>query len=177
MANPLINRRQSTSTEPQDHGRVDPVPEEYAGENFPYRGIETHGVEPTERPEEEREWDGVVPAEYRIPDAEPEPTPVRIVQTGGKELHKWHVRRDYANGAASRILGRNETRTAMRVRNLDPAVTVWVGSEGSVQAFTGYPVPAGTEFKLDKAEAEVWAISEDGTQVPLAIIEEYTVRQ
>lgn len=304
MPNPLMRLGNGARTSTDAPERVVPVPEEYEGDNFPYRGTQTHGVEPVHVPEEMRDWEGVVPAEYRVVEPEPEPTPVRIVQTGGRELHKWQVRRDYATGVVSRVAGRNDARTTLRVRNLGAssttagtanaatladnvnvaangqvgntfdlstlgadvagvvvhlvvgapggvapsvtyhleesengagwisranvvvgaagtfrlgvsgplpklvrvrasdlsaggsfpttvllrantygeqlgtvtdAATIWVGASSSVQPYTGYPVPQGGEFSLDKAEAEVWVVSADGSQVALAVLEEFTV--
>lgn len=174
MANPLMNRQQNTSKadmadRPQP---IDPEPEHYAGENFPYRGIEYHGVEPTAEPRETPGYDATVGAEFKEVKEPETPVPVKIVTEGLKEINDWQVRREYVSGASYCIAGRNNNRTRLTIRNAG-AVNVWVGSNGSVTSFMGYPIVPNAELTLNKAVTPVYAVSDDGTQQPVIIVEEF----
>ena len=119
MVNPLVNKALKTSKDPQHHEPVQPVPEHYAGDNNPYRGIEPHGVKPTFRPgDPEMEYDNGEAsrlAHYVEAEPEPEPIPVRIVSDKGSvtAMRSFRVQLPQ-DGTPVRILGEmRERKNAM----------------------------------------------------------------
>ncbi len=160
-----------------DHGSNSLVMEEYAGENFPYRGIETHGVKPTVDPTDVPEWltEGrVVPIAYVPANVEIDPVPVHIVNLGSDEERKWRTAVSYAGTVPSQVIGRNTARTSLKIQNLstNPG-TIYVSPDSSVSAFTGYPLVPGAYIEL-KSHEEVWAVSTVDNTI-LSVLWEYTV--
>lgn len=156
---------------------VPPVPEHYAGVNFPYRGVETHGVEPPkgahydtrefQLPEEQPDH-----AEDALP--EPDPVLVRVVNQHARERRMWRTVRHQATQYASRAVGRNDARTRMRLRNLDTVNSVYIGADMQTSAATGYKVSAGAEIPFESTE-DVWVCTGDTSIVEIAIMYEYGV--
>lgn len=137
-----------------------PVPENYGLTVFPYRGQETHGVDPTampERPAEDTEG-GKVEIEYVPPQDDPPPVPVRIVDTATHEFSQWRAVQNFAGaGSPTRILDRKEGRKSATVQNMGDQ-PIFVGPDSTVSNISGYRLAAGATFSLE-AEAEVWAVS------------------
>jgi hypothetical protein len=101
--------------------RFEPVPDTPAGENIPYRGVVDHGVA-YDQPEltDEAHYHMGREVEYEPEMQEPTPIPVRIVREGEREIRTIqtsHV--TLAAGEGSRqILGRDDRRTSVRIKNL-----------------------------------------------------------
>jgi hypothetical protein len=178
MPNPLLtpeekNVSKGPSNSLSDH---EPVEESYAGENFPYRGIETHGVQPTDDPTNMPDWreDGrIVPIAYVPAGVEVDPVPVRIVNTGSAEVDKWRVSTFYAGVTPVRLIGRDDKRTVLKIKNLTESETVYVSPDSTVSTFSGYPIATGESIELRSTD-EVWAVaSADG--VVLSALWEYTI--
>lgn len=157
---------------------VPPVPEHYSGVNFPYRGVQTHGVEPPkdahydtrefQYPEESPD----VP-EPAMP--EPDPVLVRVVNQHARERRMWRTVRAQAVQYAKQAIGRNDARTNMRLRNLDAANAIYIGSDMQVSPATGYKVSAGAEIYPFTTTEEVWICTGDTSVVEVAIMYEYGV--
>lgn len=177
MPNPLAvpGPQRDTSTQTQHKEAYTPRTEAYEGDNNPYRGTEAHGVEPTEDPTNIPGWNSEsipVPVEIETPD--PDPIPVRIVSgESAQEFKRWRVATEYASPEGRRIVNALDTRTILKVRNSSDAVTVFVGPDESVSAFTGYPLGPGQEITLTTTE-DVWGIAAE--QVLISVLYEYTVR-
>jgi hypothetical protein len=152
------NLMMSTSAEPKEHEiPIPPTPEQVVGYVNPYRGMEEHGVEHTAEFEDTPVDENTLHT-FDKPESEPEPIPVKIVSSGGREFRTWNVRREYANPAgsgASRILGQDETRTKAKL---------------------GYPIGTNVEFEYNQ-EGDVWAVTDDPAAQPIAIVVEYAVRE
>lgn len=155
-----------------------PVPEHYDGVNFPYRGTETHGVEPTKGAKyDTREFQYPEEKEDHPepPLSEPDPVLVRVVNQHARERRMWRPVRSQATQYATRIVGRNDARTNMRLRNLDAANAVYIGSDSTVSAYTGYKVSAGAEIYPFNTTEEVWVCTGDTSIVEIAVMYEYGV--
>lgn len=157
---------------------VPPEPEHYAGVNFPYRGVQTHGVEPPkdakyntrefQYPEEKAD-------EPEAPLPEPDPILVRVVNQHARERRMWRPIRTQATQYATRIVGRNDARTNMRLRNLDTQNAIYIGGDSTVSAYTGYKVSAGAEIYPFNTTEEVWVCTGDSSIVEIAVMYEYGV--
>lgn len=181
MPNPLINaafgsrnRSKRAPDRPEE-----PVAEHFTTPVFPYRGTENHGVEPPYRPREVPDNTGTIAVEFEQDKSEPDPIPVRIVTQGAKEFKDWFIRREYTSSGAqaSRILTQDMSRTKAKIKNLG-TVRIWVGPEDHLASpMFGYPIDTNGELELSSPISDVWARSDDGTQQPIAIIGEYTMKE
>lgn len=163
---------------PERPHAVPPVPEHYAGVNFPYRGVQTHGVDvPKDAHYDTREFQypEEKPDEAEPPFPEPDPVLVRVVSQHARERRMWRPVRTQATQYATRIVGRNDARTNMRLRNLDGANAIYIGSDSTVSAYTGYKVSAGTEIYPFNTTEEVWVCTGDTSIVEVAVMYEYGV--
>lgn len=179
MPNPLLNSKEmNQSREPSDSmSDHEPVMEEYAGENFPYRGIETHGVKPTADPTNMPDWreDGrLVPVAYVPEGVEIAPIPVRIVTSGQKEVKKFRVNKYVVPDTPVQMLPRDATRTRIRIRNRSTSLNIFIGSDSSVTEDFGYIVGTSATLELVTTE-EVWAIAGAGNTVSIDLLTEYVV--
>jgi hypothetical protein len=180
MPNPLLNRQVNTSNDPPDRmgpgGKgTKPILEEYVGDNNPYRGVETHGVAPTVHPEFTEKYDPDEDGEeYDKPVEFPEPIPVKIVHETVTEFVDWIVRRETVDSNTRRIVQQNDRRIGLRVKNMDAAKTIYVFPESNNAIFLGWPLAPLEQLNLLASQADVWGLSGDGTQVEVAIMEEYT---
>jgi hypothetical protein len=179
MPNPLFRLRPNTSTTPPQ--RVTPVPERAVGEVFAYRGTEQHGVAPTTHFHDVPPIDETVDVHVEEQPPEQAPVPVRIVYEHSNERRDWRaVNVPVAGGAvgatpSTLIVGRNRSRTALRVKNTHATDIVYIGSSESVNAATGYPLAAGESITLDSArDGDVWGVPIGVNTVPVAIIMQYT---
>lgn len=158
-----------------------PLEEHYAGYNAPYRGSNTHGVDPsyfgTDVPDDQ--WEGGVVELAEPSEPEPAPTPVRIVNEASSEISDWRSGQSSVGLDRVRIVGANPKRTSVKIKNNSTNKAIYVG-RNTVTSYSGYPVaPAGGEFTLNSTE-DIWAIAvalEDTTNNPIsvAIVEEFTV--
>lgn len=147
------------------------------GPVFPYRGTQTHGVEPqTEQAavgSPENDEGGAVEFDYVAPVEDAAPVPVRIVDTAAHEYSDWRANQSFANPSPNRVVNRKEGRKSLTIKNIG-TVHVWVGPDSNVSPMAGYRVDSGGgTFTLD-GEAEVWAVSNDATAVPLCIYFEFS---
>lgn len=182
MPNPLLGAVRLNTGKPADDRphAIPPVPEHYAGENFPYRGTETHGVpvhasgEPLADLYEDNASGTYEPA--------PEPeavVPVRIVDVSGRELRRFRTGQEILDSTTASIVrmlvGRNPARTSVSIKNTG-AQTMYIGETESVAAYTGYPIPAGVE-KVFSHEDAIYAVAVSGQATTVAMLEEFTVRE
>lgn len=172
-----LSRRIDTEREP-----IKPVPEEHAGDNNPYRGIESHGVAPTERPSPVPGFSGAVEVEYLPEEREPEPVPVRIVQSGPKYRRTFradghqYTYTDF-NGRPFRLLPREEYRTKVTIMQTNGFFEVFIGASDQLQDWTGgYPVSNRDSISIATTE-EIWALIDDptATNIRLSFIAEYEI--
>lgn len=177
MPNPLIgSARLNTGKRADDRPHaVPPVPEEYEGTNFPYRGTNEHGVEPHSMPHEFLpEWDDTVSGEYEPEIAPVDPVPVRVVERYTRELKTWQPIRTIIPALETRmILGQDNTRTSAVITNLGTE-TIYIGDTVGVRDYTGFPVNAGGTFSFG-AETAVYAYATVDTGIAIAV--ESTVRE
>lgn len=174
MPNPLIRLGSAVQSRAADAKRpkpIDPVLEEVDGDNNPYRGLYTdHGVEPTDKPQINPDTFTVDVTGHAKPIAvyeketpEPDPIPVKVVQSSGREYRRfWTDRLSVQNG--TQVLGRDDQRVTARLVNIDPAKTIYVGSSNEDLAQRGYPLGPGKELTI-AGEMPVWVSSADGTQL------------
>jgi|SRR4051812_13327262 hypothetical protein len=172
------NLMMSTSAEPKEHEiPIPPTPEQVVGYVNPYRGMEEHGVEHTAEFEDTPIDENTLHT-FDKPESEPEPIPVKIVSSGGREFRTWNVRREYANPAgsgASRILGQDETRTKAKLKNIGTAI-IFISPDPINNSALGYPIGTNVEFEYNQ-EGDVWAVTDDPAAQPIAIVVEYAVRE
>lgn len=146
-----------------------PVPESYQAPVFAYRGVQQHGVNPAsvDQPPDHMAEGGTVAV--KPPKQGPDPVPVRIVSPGTKEYAQWRAFQAYVGGLPTQVVNRKEDRESLGVKNLSggPGVAVWIGPDANVSKQTGYRLDPGEKFSLN-GEAEIWAISDDGSVVILA---------
>ncbi len=173
--NPYANYYANEQSAGEAVGPMEPMPESVQGWHFPYRGGETHGVDPTlfDIPTYEEDWEGGK-VEYKEPEEPPTPVLVKIVEESANERDEWRAFQTVADGLARIVVGRHDKRTNLKIYNLDADTRVWVGGDSGISRLSGFPVNAGSEFSLSGTE-EVWAVSDDGSQCILAVMLEYTV--
>lgn len=159
-----------------------PVPETVRGDVNPYRGLDPHGVAPSEQWSDVPAFDGTRLVEYPPEKEEPDPIPVRIVQEGPKELRTFRVRAFPlpTNGLVSQVLGAHEWRSTVKIKNTG-TVTAYIldspsgGSSIGSAPMNGYPLAQNESVDLT-AQTAVYACNDGSTTVPiLVIIEQYTV--
>jgi len=190
-ANPFIagsyRQRPGQQTPIERPDRVQPVPEHVEGPEFPYRGSETHGVDPTADPNayyENTEWDDADDTEDPLPPLpEVDPIPVRIVQRDARERTEFRVQRFSVTDQVINLVGRHELRKNMRIRvhafetdgitaNTDP---VYIGADNGVKSYTGFEIAAGTTERDLTSTEDFWAICNPGTAVEISIYYEFGV--
>lgn len=151
MPNPFIERvgapnrshREMTDREP-----IEPIVEQYEGTNLPYRGVQYHGVEPTERPQEPEGYANAVEVDYL--DAEPtqEAVPVRVVNR--TDRYQRTARADTFTLVANipvNVAGREDTRTSLKIVNTHATQTVYIGFAANMTNWNGsYPLAAGKDI-------------------------------
>ena len=168
---------QETDEGPAPGTALKPIPEEYEGHNFPYRGTETHGVDPLyDVPVPADQWEGGsitvnVDHEKQAPQTV---VPVRIVNQGPREIKEWRAFRVYAGANPSILVGKFDARESFTIRNLSPDKKIYLGGDLQVSRGQGYPVDPGAVFSID-CDTEVWGISEDGSDIDVAVYVVFTV--
>lgn len=179
MRNPLMSLQRNTSKEEITHPvPEEPVLEEYAGVNHPYRGIEEHGVPDVVQaytsPRSTVERGTNMVSEPLPP--EPNPVPVRIVQSGGRERRMSRFYREFATAIRPRsVVGADEQRTKVTVKNLG-AEDVYIGHDsGSATAMMGWPLAQNGTIE-SSTQDELWAMSSHATDdMQLSVHVEYSV--
>lgn len=176
MPNPLIKAGPANTSHARDEIPLEPVPHHEAGRVNPYRGMEMHGVSPTVDPVEPPPvLDEGEHITYDAPVHEPEPVPVRIVTERSNERQLFRVIKEYATSDGGRKVfsGRHGIRS-IRVCNLDASVTVWISDSPNPGPGFGFPIYAKSTLELDNSrDSTLYAISENGAQIGLAILIEY----
>lgn len=164
---------------------LEPIPEEYAGVNFPYRGTVNHGVAPTTGvdPEEYYENDQYDAGPEEIPslpeEKEPDPIKVKVVNESARERYTFRTYTYPANGQTAKALcGRNDKRMNVRVRVPASATNgVYLGPSGSgLDPVTGYLIEPGQSDILRTTE-EVYVLADTGadTNITVYVCEEIAV--
>lgn len=144
--------------------------------HFPYRGIQTHGVDPTVMPAERDEdiAGGKVISSYNAePETSAPPVPVRIVDTAAREFTRWRAYQTYATANPSTIVNRQEGRKSTTIKNLHTADPVWLGADSGVSAISGFRLDFGDSFTVN-GEAEVWAVRGGAADVTLSVAIEFS---
>jgi len=162
---------------------IEPAPDRYGGVNFPYRGQQTHGVEPTETaPGSSEDYEGGT-VEVAYPDTEDtiSPVPVRIVETDtGHEYTQWRAIQAFASGSPTMVVSRKEGRDRVTVKNIGSGtgVEVWIGPDSNVSKMSGFLLKGDGDSVTLQTEAEVWAVSDDPVKtIQLCIISEFATLQ
>ena len=176
MPNPLINRQLNTAVNRKDQP-LPPEPEDYEYEspNIPYRGGVDHGVKSDNKVEDPPEYDPALDhPEYALEPVEPEPVPVRIVQSGAREIRSWRVTRAYVTGSPALISDQNDQLSKVTVRNTSTDTTAYIGdTRDDCNSMFGYPLLPGDSITINTSRA-VYGCSETGT-VQVAIMREYVI--
>lgn len=171
-------------TPPDRPKAIPPVPENYEGVNFPYRGIGNHGVVPTQGVDPEEYYDNdsydlnpdafeTIPAEKEV-----DPVPVKIVSESARELNEFRTG-SLAIPIGSDVLqlfGRNDRRKKVRLRVPgSSAGSVVFGSGRNLSASNGYTITTGGEIEFDTTE-EVYIVAANSAQAPtIMFLETFTV--
>ena len=157
---------------------IKPQPERVAGKVFPYRGIEQHGVaDPDVKIDyPDDTWPEDTIAAIAEPKPEPDPVPVRIVRSSSREIRDWRTRQTTIGPNSSMIVGRNDDRKTVRIRNTHATVAAYIGNASNTTTYSGYPLAAGAEIQIESSE-EIYGLTADGTTsgLVLAVLEELVV--
>lgn len=178
MPNPFIERIGQANTsrsEMVDREPLKPVMEQYEGTNLPYRGVQYHGVEPTERPQQPEGYADAVEVDYLDAEKVLEAVPVRVVNRTGRYFRM--ARADSvtltANTAVS-VAGREDTRISLKIVNTHATQTVWVGFAQNMVTWNGsFPLAAGKDVTLVSKD-DVFVLSAVGGEV-IGWLAEYEV--
>jgi hypothetical protein len=178
MRSPFVSLPKNLSRREQTE-RVQPVPEEYEGENQPYRGIQEHGVTPDETPMRTPPHNEGRPVTYEAPVEEPVPVPVRIVGEYGREIRLGQTDAvTLVKGQTRQLLGKDDKRISALIRNLDEAETVYIGFTDNISAYAGgYPLEPDQEISLI-VQGAVWVFyPETGTadSIRIGFLTQYSV--
>lgn len=166
MPNPFVGGRLNTSRR-QDTERptpIAPVPEDYAGDNLPYRGTEQHGVSVAEHWRDTSEDmslrpDGRLVDVYEPEETAHEPIPVYIVNQSSHERRAFKVINAYAtgtnNGTTGRmILPRDDGRTQATIRNPGGGQHINISNSADLCNSTfGFTVLTGSTYVTQTQEA------------------------
>lgn len=185
-ANPFIGgnykQRKGMQTPPDRPDRVEPVPEHYEGENYPYRGTQTHGVNPTPGVDADAYYgigmwdDGEHETIKTLPEEKVvEPVPVMVVQREGRERLDWRAGRFLVQSIPQEVAGRLETRRSLRLKNASEDKIIYIGPDSGLKPMTGYPLGPGEDVHIFSTE-NVFAVT-DGTDIAeLGILTEYAIQ-
>ncbi|HEY1213265.1 MAG TPA: hypothetical protein VGE93_06500 [Bryobacteraceae bacterium] len=166
--------------------RDTPRDEHVEGVNFPYRGLEQHGVEYAEEiPEElegtpsKKDLDLVLPPHYAPRPHHPEPVPVKIVTGADSELRMFQTDQFTINDGTVNgplmIMGRQLNRHHFVIRNMDAANNVYIGNSASVTPNTGFQIAPNTTFVKMETTQAVYAVTESTKTAQISIMWEYSV--
>lgn len=176
MPSPFTRLQAVTSKRPPKPQAIEPVPERYAGENNPYRGTEAHGIVDDTEPLEPMDYAEGRPAVYDEPIEEPEPVPVMVVNRAGRERRRCRNFRAYATvGLSAQIVGQDESRTKVRIKNLG-ASDIYIGENAqSSDAISGWTL-AQNEVYESFTQEELYARSSHATDsMQVSVHVEYAV--
>jgi hypothetical protein len=154
--------------------KIEPVPEKHKGQNHPYRGAVDHGV-PDEGPAVRKPLSDTVTVPVMVDEPEEQhPIPVRIVEKRSGERRDHRAGTTTVNNVRSTIVNQNDRRSSVTIINESDAVAIRIGDE-TVSLFSGYRVGPGKEVLNLKTHNAVWAVSEDGTDVAVSWLAEFSV--
>lgn len=182
MPNPLVKVGPANTSNRDNAERPTPLTpqvESYAGQNFPWRGIETHGVEPTDKPVEPADWEDGRPVEYEEPKPPPDPVPVRIVSEGSRELRQFRTFGAYTgdNTSAPRaLIGQDEERSRVTVKHSVESGVVYIShSPETCNIAEGWPLAEGETWSTE-AHTPIFAWADSAVQLKVAVIVEYATK-
>lgn len=151
---------------------IEPVPDTYAGELIPYRGIEQHGVKPGPSYKDHRdEIRKSVDVEVQPHPHPVTPVLVKVVREGGNESRDWRVISAVASAVPSMVVNRMDTRTLARVLN-NGTVGILVGRSALMNTNNSFPIAAGQYVEMKHTE-DVWVISADGSSQDVRVYVEF----
>lgn len=188
MPNPIFNVHKNTGKMPQTHEEeieeqeIDPVTEEYAGDNIPYRGTQLHGVP----------WDDGL-AEVLEPDTEtdevpefaatptyPEPVPVFIVQqgdSGTRQVVKFRTSNYPLAASDSPLMIASQDRARKRITiTASTDDVVIAGSSDTCNSTFGFRPTSSGPFVLETTDAIYAANTSDSTDANVSVLIEYVVK-
>lgn len=184
MPNPFMRGRVVTSKPVNRPEPITPVPEDYAGDNLPYRGINDHGVSVDEHWRSPSQDMGVRPDGRLVDVYEPEehhqePIPVYLVNRSSRERRAFRPVVAYAGGTtfgqARQILGQDETRTKATIFNKSVGIDLWISdAPETANAMSGFYVKDGTSYVTESQEP-VYASAVQANDLPVYIAVEYRV--
>jgi hypothetical protein len=157
-----------------------PAPDRYGGVNFPYRGQQTHGVEPTDTavgsPDD---WEGGrVEIAHEAPENEVVPVPVRIVAASAREYRGFQTWQMSVTDQPRMVVGQQMSRSTAAISILGGAI-VYLGPSSSVRPDNGFPIAVSSleSSFTTMGEAPVWAVCAPGDIATIAIHTEYATTE
>lgn len=161
-----------------------PVPEEYEGTNFPYRGTGNHGVEPTPGVDPEAYYDrssfDMNPDKFESlpPEKEPDPVPVRIVNENARERFNFRTGTItlLPNANPVELFARNDNRSLIRLRVPGTSTgSFLVSHDRGMAPGMSYTLSPGNEIEFRTTEP-VYVVQATASQAPtIMFLETYTV--
>lgn len=182
MRNPLIGRVNTTKKSMVDRTPIEPMPEEYVGDNNPYRGIEPHGVQPIYRPIPTPGYSGIIEVEYEPEPEELAPVAVRVVNTSPKFVRKARASTVTLQGMgefgnATQLLPDDDSRTKVEITNTHASVTVYIGFDANVKSFAGgFPLAPGKSTTTNTQES-IYVFFASGTDVTIGWLADYEIAE
>lgn len=179
VPSPFVRGRVVTSKPVDRPTPIAPVPEDYAGDNVPYRGVVDHGA-PVDDNFRDPETDMPVRPDGRLVDVyeheetHHEPIPVYIVNRSSRERRTFRSVTAYAGGTnfgARQILGQDETRTRATIRNNSLGVDLWISDTAAgATDYSGYLIKQDETYTTESQEPiYAWVNNADGMRVPIAV--------
>lgn len=158
---------------------VVPAMEHYAGDNNPYRGIESHGVAPTVKPLPPDDYSTRIGIEYEDVPLLQEAVPVQIVNKTNRfrRIARADNRVLAYTGRPFQLLPREENRVKVQIMNINTFFRVDLGFTDQVRDFTGsFPMSTNVLVELVTTD-EVWGFIADNTATNVRIgwIAEYEI--
>lgn len=159
--------------------RVEPVPENYKGVNFPYRGTNKHGVEvPEDAQYDTREFQFDMPDEDDLPEYveaedEPEPIPVRLVQDSARERLEFRTLRMNVRDVRTQLANRLDSRRNLTIK-VDTGVSALYIGDDTVTTYTGYKLDQGESITFRSTET-IYAVCAPGDGSEVSIAYEYAI--
>lgn len=186
MPNPLLGGRINTSRR-RDAERptpITPVPEDYAGDNIPYRGVVPHGA-PVKDDWRDPETDMPVRPDGRLVDVyeheepAPAPIPVRIIGSDSDERPTFRTMRMHLrDGVPVLLLGRDYRRQTVTIRNDTAGKFLLIANAQDQIQMNAYRLAQAnfSGLTLGKGGAEdIWVASEDGTEMDVTVVWETSI--
>ena len=176
-----------TDNPPERSERDTPRDEHAEGINFPYRGSEQHGVAYNQEIPEELEGSPshedlslVLPPHYAPRAHRPKPVPVEIITAGTCERRMWQADQFLVNdgsvNAPLMIVGRQDNREYVTIRNMDPTNAIYIGPTPNVNQNTGFQIAAGTSTNRLYTTEAIYAVAATGDTVQVSVMWEYAVK-